>query len=226
MGISEGLLTNAISSILNIAAGKAWKSLPRKEKVLKILDHAGLKSGIPDPDFQSVYVHALIEYGVEQTRESVLNLFRRVEIRNAFKRSFERKDPSILNHEAAAHVNWGNIGEELRFEFARFTLVFKEMVDQTRTPAEARREGKLDENPRIEKEGDLDAIREKNSGDDPGRRGRRANSGRPYKVFISRAYRDIKKFREIVQNVIAIAMAGLCGVVWRYSPREIDPRWG
>ncbi len=33
-----------------------------------------------------MYAHALVEYGVEQTREPILNFFRRENIRNTFKR--------------------------------------------------------------------------------------------------------------------------------------------
>ncbi len=168
MVILEGLITNIIGKIGEMAAGKAWASMPRNHKVMKLFKAVGLKPGKPEPDFDSVYVHALVEYGVEQPKKSILDFFKHEDIRKAFRNSFDNNDLAILHNEAATLIKWNMIGDDLRdedidprLEFARFTLVFNEMVDRTRTPAEVRREHKLDEILQVIKESDLNIIRAK-----------------------------------------------------------------
>ena len=168
MSIIEGLIANAVSKIVVMSGTKAWKAASRNEKVLKILKAVGLKPGVPEADFKSVYVHTLIEYGIEKL-EPVLIFFRHEDIRKAFQKSFEKDDFSILSHEAEHLLDWNRIGDELRdnkldprLEFARFTLVFNEMVDRTRSPAEARRDAKIDKLLRLAQEGDIEKIRAKN----------------------------------------------------------------
>ncbi len=165
MPVIEALLTKIISAIVTKSASKGWTSLKRNDKILKILNELGLKPRAPEPSFDSVYAHTLIEYGVEQPK-LVLDFFRHKDIKKAFEKSFEKNDVSLLNREAETLIEWHKIGDELhsnrldpRLEFARFTLVFHEMVDRTRTPAEVRREQKLDEILQIIQEENLDAIR-------------------------------------------------------------------
>jgi len=168
MPIVESLIANAIYKIINNAAKKRWRKLKRNEKVLKIFDALDLKPGAPGTDFESVYAHTLVEYGVEK-REPTLNFFRHEDIRKAFKKSFETDDFSILSQEAQHLIEWNKIGDDLRdqnidprLEFASFTLVFHEMVDRTRSPAEARRDRKIDEILDLIKQGNIGAIRVKN----------------------------------------------------------------
>ncbi len=165
MPIAESLISKVILEIIKKSAAKTWKSAARNEKILKIFKAVGLKPGAPEQKFDSVYAYALVEYGVDQP-EPVLDFFRHQDIKDAFQKSFKKNDFSILSKEAEHLIEWNKIGDDLRdqnldarLEFARFTLVFNEMVDRTRTPAEARRENKLDEIMRIVKEGDLDKIR-------------------------------------------------------------------
>jgi formylglycine-generating enzyme required for sulfatase activity len=168
MPVMENLFKIAVEEILKKSAGKAWKSATRNDKVLKVLGKVGLKSGTPDQNFESVYTHTLVEYGIEKP-EPVLNFFRHKDIRKAFQEAFEKSQPSILNQEAEHLIQWNKIGDELRgqqldprLEFAGFALVFHEMVDRTCTPAEVRRENKLDEILQLTKEGKLNQIRAKN----------------------------------------------------------------
>ena len=167
MVILEGLITNIIGKIGEMAAGKAWASMPRNHKVMKLFKAVGLKPGKPERDFDSVYAHALVEYGVEQPK-SILDFFKHEDIREAFRNSFDNNDLAILHNEAATLIKWNMIVDDLRdqdinprLEFARFTLVFNEMVDRTRTPAEVRREYKLDEILQVIKKSDLNMIRAK-----------------------------------------------------------------
>ena len=167
MAILDSLVLKIILEIGKGTAKKAWNSMTRKDKVLKILQSVSLK-GEPKPDFDSVYAHTLVQYGIEQPR-LILDFFSHEDIQKAFKESFDKDDPSILHNEASALIEWNTIGDKLRnkrldprLEFARFTLVFNEVLDRTLTPAEVRRDHKLDEILKSIKENDLNTIRAKN----------------------------------------------------------------
>ncbi len=166
MAIMEGLIVNVISEIVKRAGTAAWKRTVRNSKVLEVLNAVGLKPEKPDPNFDSVYAHTLVAYGVEQP-EVILKFFNHKDIKKAFYESFKENDISILEHEAETFVEWNVIGDNLRaskidprLEFARFTLVFNEMVDRTRTPAQTIDGHKLDEILRLIKVGSLEGIRE------------------------------------------------------------------
>ncbi len=165
MAIIEGLIGSVIFEIAKGAGTAGWKEAKYSSKVLKILNAVGLKPKKPEPNFDSVYAHALVAYGVDQSKE-ILDFFNRNEIKKAFEESFRTNDISLLESEAETFVEWNEIGDELRnsgvklrLEFARFTLVFNEMVGRTRTPVEMIDGHKLDEIIRLIKEGSLDGIR-------------------------------------------------------------------
>ena len=168
MPVFENLLGKVIEEIVRKSAEKTWRAATRNEKVLKVLNAVGLKPGTPDQNFESVYAHTLVEYGAEKP-QSILNLFRHKDIQRAFQMSFERDDLSILNQESEHLIRWNKIGDELRaqhleprLEFGRFALVFDEMIDRSRTPAEVRTEQKLDKILELVQNADLDQIRAKN----------------------------------------------------------------
>ena len=150
MPIIESLTQKVILEILKKSSDKTWKAAKRNDKVLKILEAVGLKPGKPDPNFESVYAYTLLEYGLEKP-EPILEFFQHKDIRGAFSKSFQENKADILYMEAEGFVGWNKIGDDLReincdprLEFARFTLVFNEMVDRTRTPAEVRLDHKID----------------------------------------------------------------------------------
>ncbi len=150
MAFLESLVTNIILEIGKKAGGKAWKSAARKDKVIKILKAVGLKPGRPEPDFESVYAYTLVEYGVEQPAQPILELFRHEDIRQAFRTSFETDDSTILSHEAGSLIDWSKLGDDLRhlnidprLEFVKFSLLFTEMVTQSLTAGEIRQDLKL-----------------------------------------------------------------------------------
>ena len=144
------IIDKVISTIVDEAAKKGWKRATQEERVLNILDKVGLRPDAPEPDFDSVYAHTLVEYGIEKPKP-ILEFFRHEDIQSAFRESFEKNAPNILHLEAESFIEWNWIGDELReinldprLEFARFTFVFNLMVDRTRTPAEVRRDHKID----------------------------------------------------------------------------------
>lgn len=105
MAIMEGLIGNVIYEIVKKTANVAWQSLDRNSKVLEILKDVGLKPEKPDPNFDSVYAHTLVAYGVDDPKE-VLCFFHHEKIRAAFYLSFEQYDFSILRNEAETLVTW------------------------------------------------------------------------------------------------------------------------
>ncbi len=151
MALIEGLIGSVIFEIAKKAGDAGWKKAKHSSKVLEILEKVGLKPEKPEPNFDSVYAHTLVAYGVDQPKE-VLDFFNRKEIKKAFEESFRNSDISVLESEAETFVEWNKIGDELRdlridlrLEFACLSLVFNKMVDCTRTPSQTIDGHKLDE---------------------------------------------------------------------------------
>ncbi|MGD8969004.1 MAG: hypothetical protein PVI07_15970, partial [Anaerolineae bacterium] len=144
-------LGSVIAAIVEVSAAPVLETVKRSEPVVGLLVRFGLDPGSPPPDFDSVYVYTLVQYGVGKPKP-ILDFFRDELIRNAFRQSFEERDASILHNEAESLIEWHKVGEEFRKmdvdprrEFARFTAVFNQVVGWTRTPAEVRRDHKLDD---------------------------------------------------------------------------------
>ncbi len=144
MSVAESIVGNVVTEIVKQAGRKGWKALTRQEKVVKILDKIGIKPHAPMPVFEHVYAYTLVEFAVEHTVPApVLDFFRQVDIQAAFRQAFEKNDPALLHREAEWLLQWNKIGDKLRdakrnprLEFARFTLLFNDIVERTRTPAE------------------------------------------------------------------------------------------
>jgi predicted NACHT family NTPase/WD40 repeat protein len=143
-------LSMVIGAIVEMGVESIWEGAKRREAVIRALRKAGLKPDAPPSDFDGVYAYTLVGYGLGKPKP-ILDFFRHEFIRNAFRQSFEQQDPSILNEEAESLIKWHQVGDDLRRmdvdprrEFAGFTAVFNEIVDRTRTPAEVRRDQKLD----------------------------------------------------------------------------------
>lgn len=144
-------LSMVIGSIVEMGIEAAWERAKRRETVLKLLRRFNLNPNDPPTDFDGIYVYALVEYGVFKP-EAILNFFRNEFIREAFRQSFYKDDPMILVREAEDIIQWneetgklGRIDYDPRREFAAFSTVFNEIVDRARTPAEVRRDRKLDD---------------------------------------------------------------------------------
>ncbi len=139
-------LSMVISAIIGMGVEASGEKAKRQEVVIKVLKKVGLQPDTPPSDFEGVYAYTLVEYGIDKPKP-ILDFFRNEFLRTAFRQSFERRDPSILQLEAENLIEWHEVGNELRemdvdprMEFARFTAVFNEIVDKTRTPADVRRD--------------------------------------------------------------------------------------
>jgi len=142
MAVGESLIVSAIKGLLELPLKEGWKALSRKEKVIKVKKMIGLTTPDNKATFEHIYAYTLVEFGVDKV-EPILEFFRHPHIKKAFLRSFEENNPSFLLREADFFIKWEEIGIKLRelglnprLEFARFTLLFNNIVKHTRTPYE------------------------------------------------------------------------------------------
>ncbi|WP_017316505.1 WD40 domain-containing protein [Mastigocladopsis repens] len=131
-----------ISAITGIANPIIKEKLQRNETVIKLLKQFNLDPEHPPADFSAVYAYALVEYGVGKPKP-FLELFRREEIKQAFRKALDHNNPSILLSEVDAFLNGytlgdeiRNLGLEIRREVAAFATVFIEVAKRSRTPAD------------------------------------------------------------------------------------------
>lgn len=125
---------------------KAFDGLNRREAVIRARKRIGMAAA-PDPgNYQAIYRHALVEWGISKP-EPVLDFFRDQRIYDAFIRSYQRGDPTILRNEAAEVVHWAEeygafrgLEYDPRRELLAFTATFEEVVDYARTAVEVRQD--------------------------------------------------------------------------------------
>ncbi|WP_168491188.1 NACHT domain protein [Anabaena sp. UHCC 0204] len=139
---------SAIAKIAPVTATLAIKQAQRNETVIKnILIELRLDPIQPPNDTISVYVYALIEYGVYKP-EPLLKLFREKEIQKAFWKDFNADHPLIFTPEIEHFLDWNTLGDEIREleninirqEFEEFYQVFVSVARRTRTPSEVLRD--------------------------------------------------------------------------------------
>lgn len=141
---------SAIARIVPATATLAIKQTQRSETVIRIKQQFGLDSIQPPGDTISVYVYALIEYGVYKP-EPLLKLFREKEIQKAFWKDFNADHSLIFTPEIEHFLDWNTLGDEIREleninirqEFEEFYQVFVSVAKRTRTPAEVVRDKDL-----------------------------------------------------------------------------------
>ncbi len=90
-------LDSIISAITGIASPTAFikEKLQRNETVIKLLKQFNLDPDHPPADFSGVYAYALVEYGVGNPKP-ILELFRKNEIQQAFRKALDQNNPAIL----------------------------------------------------------------------------------------------------------------------------------
>jgi WD40 repeat protein len=144
-------LSMITSAIVAMGVEATWEKVKRHEAVIKLLEHFKLDPINPPTDFDGIYAYTLIEYSSGRP-EPIVNFFRNKFVREAFWQSFYKNDPLILNKEAEGIIQWneetgklGHIDYDPRREFAAFSAVFQEIVSRTRTPADVKRDQKLDD---------------------------------------------------------------------------------
>jgi hypothetical protein len=208
----DAIFAKALEVLASFAGDKAKEKLSRTEAVVRALDAVGFKPDKPPADFDGVYVYSLIQYGAGRPAQA-LQLFRQPEIRSAFRSSFEKNDPTLLDSEAERFLEWNKIGDELRAgdidlrrEFALFSAAFDQTVDATRDPADTRRDLQLAAIlQRLEGIPDLATIRGELSALQQASRGRQfvqPVSGGKLKIFISSRMQELRDLRSILQEAL------------------------
>jgi len=142
------LIATAFDQILEHAKEKGKRS----DKILKVLNAIGLKQDAPPTnDFDGVYAFTLVVYGMDKPKP-ILEFFRNEFIKDAFRKSFEQRDLSILEKETNNFLDWNDIGKEIlatdydpRREFAEFQEQFISAAKLTRTVQEVIVDQKLDD---------------------------------------------------------------------------------
>ena len=159
--------------ILETGVDVAKKKLNRQEAVVGILKRLNIESAPAADDFEAIYTYTLVEYGVDKP-EPILNFFRHKIIVKAFRRALYENNMAILSKEAEEIIDWnketgllGEIDYDPRLEFANFTAVFNQIVDNLRSPSDVKRDQKLEDIQRgleelakkLDKLNDIDAVR-------------------------------------------------------------------
>ncbi|MEO8892083.1 MAG: restriction endonuclease, partial [Coleofasciculaceae cyanobacterium] len=133
-----------ISTITDVVSPGAFikDKFQRNEIVIKLLKKFNLDPEHPPADFSGVYAYALVGYGVGKPKV-MLELFRRKEIQQIYRKAFDRNNPAILLKEGEEFLKTYALGDEIldlgidpRREFAAFAAIFMEVAKRTRTPAE------------------------------------------------------------------------------------------
>ncbi len=144
------LLEFVTGVIADVSLQAAREHLSRREAVIRALKKAGLDPQPKREDFEAIYKHTLIEWGVFKPKE-LLDFYRDETVYRAFLSAFNANDPAILTREIEeARQRYEEQGyfrrleTDPRREIAAFTTIFNEIVDRTRAPAETRRDHKLE----------------------------------------------------------------------------------
>lgn len=137
------LIATAFDLIIGQGLELAKDKAKRSERILKILNTIGLKQDAPPAnDFNGVYAYTLVVYGIDKPK-LILEFFRHQFIKDAFWKSFEKRDLTILEEEAINFLDWNEIGKDIlavdydpKREFAEFREQFINAAKLTRTVQE------------------------------------------------------------------------------------------
>ena len=146
------LIAAAFELIIGQGFELAKEKGKRSERILKILNAIGLKQDAPPAnDFGGVYAYTLVVYGIDKPKP-ILEFFRHQFIKDAFWKSFEKRDSSILEEEAVNFLDWNEIGKDIlaidydpKREFFEFRELFITSAKLTRTVQEVLVDHKLDD---------------------------------------------------------------------------------
>ena len=208
----DAMLEKALGALVLDAAESGRHKPERSEIIGRALEAAGLESGKPPPDFDGVYVYALIQYGAQRPAE-VMQLFRRPDFRAAFRKSLEANGPEMLASEDEGLVEYHRVANELAAgnidvhrEVALFSAVFNEVADARTTPGEKRREQQVGAIlSRLEALPDLMSVRQEITTLQAGYRARQfvlAPGDGKLKVFVSSRMKELRDVRSILLQAL------------------------
>jgi predicted NACHT family NTPase len=136
---------SVINTITRFAAPHVIDKAKRNETLIKILKNLKIDQAHPPDDFYGVYAYALVEYALDEEAtkpESVLNLFREKEIRDAFWKAYNG-NPSDFINDAENFLDWNKLGDDIREsqinirpEIEKFYQQFISVAKRTRKPGD------------------------------------------------------------------------------------------
>ena len=146
------LLATAVELIAGEGLQFVKDKAKQQEGVLRVLAKLGFNLDAPlANEFDAVYAHTLVVYGIGKPKP-ILDFFRHQFIKDAFERSFEQRDLSILEEETENFLDWNEIGKELtkldydpRREFMEFREQFTRAAQLTRTVQDVLADHKLED---------------------------------------------------------------------------------
>ena len=136
------IIEDLAAEIIAATAGKAWEKLERNHKVLKLLQKFNLDT-LKD-DFDSIYAHTLVKYGVERKPPELVTLFTDDAVKELFKRNlYDNKEdkfkdvPAILSHlQKIGRPKLYLRAEEYELELTAFLNIFSTLTNTSRNPKE------------------------------------------------------------------------------------------
>ena len=143
----DALIIKAIEIIVSEAATRAARAAisaaARTEKVVKILKQLDLDPEHPGPEFSALYVHTLVEYGVDKSA-AVLQLFRDEDVKSLFREAWEKQDYNQFQTNLQSLADRLAAGDKVKAEqldlvkeLQEFWKVFDDLVRRSRLPKDA-----------------------------------------------------------------------------------------
>lgn len=129
--------------ILDKAAKPVFSWLKQKGPIRRLLDHFGWDPVQSTANFLEVYQRTLAEYERNKPKQ-VVDFFRDPETMKIFRKVYEHQDPSLFLRQSEEYVSsrieraMRELNYDPRCEYDSFCMIFNRLVDESRTPFQAR----------------------------------------------------------------------------------------
>ena len=131
-------LSAITGTLVKLGAEKAFAGLNRQEAVIKARERLGLPTQPKPGDFEAIYRHALVEWGVFKPKP-VLDLFRDRRVISDIHAYYQTGDAAALGERMAWLADWatrwralGGVETDPRTELSGFLLTFERVVNEAR----------------------------------------------------------------------------------------------
>lgn len=145
----EGITAKFLDIVKNWSIGKLKARALSDDRVVKILKRTRFISQIPEPNFESTYNYALVEYSTNRP-STFIGFFRYPFVKSAFEKGVNQGDFAPVYTEALNLPEDSSLAQQLkkkRFEPQReiqeFVNIFNRLISQTRTPEEVKQDEAL-----------------------------------------------------------------------------------
>lgn len=135
-------------AIGNTTLTMAKTAFMKTEMGVRLLRRLHVEPTHPTSDFDTVYATTLVEFDRGQPRV-ILDFWRDSVTKQIFKRSFERKDPTLFHRETQElmankiEAVWRKFDYDPTKDYSFFMAAFQEVVDRTQFPKEIRMDQRI-----------------------------------------------------------------------------------